>query len=58
MPIAMVGGYSNISKMFPNISVTYLIVVVLIMRFLAIDKAVCDKVFMAISGEQFRQKKN
>ena len=53
MPIVMVGGYSNISKMFPNISVTYLIVVVSIMRFLAIDKVVCDKVLWPLVENSF-----
>ena len=57
MTISMVGGYYNISTTFPNISVTYPIVVFSIMGFLAIDKACVLKVLMAVNDKEFCQKK-
>ena len=49
------GRYFNIFMMFPNISMTYPIVLILIVELYSHQHDICFKVFIADSGEEFHQ---
>ena len=49
------GRYFNIFITFPNVSVTYPIVLISIMGLYSHQRGVCFKVFIADNGEEFNQ---
>ena len=51
----IVGGTFNIFIMFPNVSMMYPIAVISIMGLYSHQHGICFEVFIADSGEEFRQ---
>ena len=53
MLIVIMGGYFNVFITFPYISMTYPIVVHLIIGLYSHSFGICIKVFVAVSGEEY-----
>ena len=51
----IVGDIFNVFIMFPNVSMTFPIAFISIMGLYSHSYGVCFKVFIAVSGEEFRQ---
>ena len=58
MLTVIMGGYFNVFIMFPNVSMTYPILVYLIVGLYSLSYGVCMKAFMAVNGEEFCQMRN